>query len=174
MRRCRAYTLVELVTVIAILAVLAATALPRFVNLGADARKAAIQSLAGAVTGGMELVAALIALHGQGTPGTQANITWVTLSDGTPVRVWSGYPDRWCDGIGVLLQGMTVPSGGCYLSAAAVRNGVYTFYGYGNSQIANGDAGWRIENAPNPVQCSVQYTYNGSGVPLVTANTSGC
>jgi len=61
------------------------------------------------------------------------------------------------------------------LSFAQCRTtGDYTFYGYGNSQIPGGDAGWRIENAPDPKLCSVQYTYNGSGVPVVTANTSGC
>jgi hypothetical protein len=50
----------------------------------------------------------------------------------------------------------------------------YMFYRYGNSAIPNGDAGWRIETAPTPMQCSIQYTYNGTGVPVVKLNTSGC
>jgi prepilin-type N-terminal cleavage/methylation domain-containing protein len=169
------FTLVELVVVLVILGILAAIALPKLVNLGASARSASIQSLAGAVKTSVGLVRSLTAVRGAGTASpTLANITFVDLDGNTQMRVWSGYPDRWCDGIGAALQGSKVPAGGCYLSAAAVPSGDYTFYGYGNSQIPGGDAGWRIENAPTPMQCSVQYTYNGSGTPVVRANTGGC
>jgi MSHA pilin protein MshA len=90
------------------------------------------------------------------------------------VRIWNGYPDRWCDGIGVMQQTLQVPQGGCYLSSSPVMQDQFTFYGYGNSQIPNGDAGWRIESAANPQLCSVEYHYNGSGAPVVTVSTSGC
>ena len=69
---------------------------------------------------------------------------------------------------------MAVPSGGCYQSNAPVVADGYTFYGYGNSAIPDGDAGWRIESAPTPSLCSVQYTYGGTGVPVIKVNTSGC
>lgn len=168
------FTLIELIVVIVILGILMAAALPRLFDMSSSARAASIQSLAGSVKSSISLVKARTSVIGLGTQGTQANITWVTLTDGTQVRIWSGYPDRWCDGIAATQQGMNPPTGGCYLSSAAVAYGTYTFYGFGNSRIPGGDAGWRIENAPNPIQCSVQYTYNGTGVPVVRANTSGC
>jgi len=168
------FTLVELIVVIVILGILAAAALPRFIDLGKSARTASIQGLAGSVNSAIGIVYALTTVRGPGTAGSQVNITWVALPDGTQVRVWSGYPDRWCDGIAATQQGMPVPSGGCYLSAGAIPYDKYTFYGYGNSQIPGGDAGWRIESAPTPALCSVQYTYNGTDTPAVTANVKGC
>jgi MSHA pilin protein MshA len=170
----RGFTLVELIIVILVVGILAAFALPALINAGSKARASTIAGLAGSVRSSVATMQGLTAIRGSGAAGAQTNITWVTLDDGTKVRIWSGYPDRWCDGIGLLQQGLTVPGGGCYLSSAPIVSDKYTFYGYGNSSIPNGDAGWRIETAPTPTQCSVQYTYNGSGEPVVTANTGGC
>lgn len=168
------FTLVELIAVIVILGIVGAVALPRFVNLGSNARISAIQGLAGAVRSAVSLVKAQTVVDGIGAAGAQVNITWINLDANSPVRLWSGYPDRWCDGIGMSLQGATVPGGGCYLSTAAVAYNEFTFYGYSNTQIPNGDAGWRFESAPDPRNCAVGYNYNGTGTPVVRVYTGGC
>ncbi len=78
MKRQAGFTIVELVVVIALLGILAAVALPRFVSVTGDAKKAAVEGVAGSLKSGIAMVKAqAIAQDKKGQD--------ITLDDGTTV-----------------------------------------------------------------------------------------
>lgn len=69
------FTLIELVVVIVILGILAVTALPKFVDLSGDARKAAAQGVAGALGSASSINYAAAIAKGVVNAGTLASIS---------------------------------------------------------------------------------------------------
>ena len=110
MKKQTGFTLIELIMVIVILGILAATALPRFADFAGDARRAAVQGIAGALGASVSVVKASYIIAGNSAATT------VTV-DGVAIDVvaGSGIPTAAATGIERAIQGtqgMTVNHAG--------------------------------------------------------------
>ncbi|MFT5578989.1 MAG: MSHA pilin protein MshA [Paraglaciecola psychrophila] len=84
------FTLIEMVAVIVLLGILAATALPRFLNINTDARKAVLESMGGAILSASNLVYSKSVIGGvQNLPTSNIDLDRDGVDD---VQVIYGYP----------------------------------------------------------------------------------
>ncbi|MBI3562910.1 MAG: type II secretion system protein [Gammaproteobacteria bacterium] len=142
----RGFTLIELVVVIVILGLLAAVALPKFIDVTTDARKASVQGVAGGLRAAVALAQSQYIVNGSKTATT-------ILMSGTSVAVLpetgntgqGGRPT--CAGMSVAMpnpDGFTVAA-----TCAAVTDAV-TYTPQGGSST-----------------CQVVYTPNGAPDPVI-------
>ena len=154
-RKEKGFTLIELVMVIVILGILAAFALPRFADLGGEARAATLQGALGSVKSASAI--AHSKWLAQGSPQNDSSVTpavvaSVTLEGSTTVNMTDeGYP--------------TADSG---IEAAAQLGDDFAVTASGGTATISADG------ATDSDQCQFQYSDTTGKVVANSLVTSGC
>ena len=148
MKQQSGFTLIELIMVIVILGVLAATALPKFTSVTADARFAKMNGLVGSIK------AAAAMTHGSSLAEQLFANSAVTLEDGTTVAMSAYYPAATLGGIT-----SAIDTDGYVVSAVTALKTI-TVYFFPDAAHANAQT------------CGVSYVAAGlSGTAIVSAMT---
>ena len=145
------FTLIELIMVIVILGILAAFALPRFANLGADARRSTMQGVEAAMKS-----ASVIAHAAWLASGT--NPASVTL-EGASVAMFNGYPSPAGIVVAANISGDATGAAGDFI---VLTNATTTTV--------------RAKGATTPASCQVVYTRSAAAntAPVITSTLTNC
>lgn len=153
MKRQAGFTLIELVMVIVILGILSAFALPRFADLGNDARAASLQGAYGSVKSASSIV------HAEALVTSTTGATGSVSLEGTPIALIFGYPAASAIGAAAQIADDFV------LTPTAAAGG------------AAGFVTVSATNAADDATCVFTYTEplaSGDAGVISTIDTSGC
>lgn len=151
------FTIVELIVVILLLGILASTALPRFLEVGPQARIAALEGLRGSLLSGASLANAQCRLTDSCYESGWASGTIVS-PDGTAGRMYNGYPTS---------------------NASSTSSHITKWVEVAGFEVdtnSNLFTDFLSDSAPTPDDCKVRYIYAqtfGEG-PSIQLTTTGC
>ena len=151
MKKQQGFTLIELIMVIVILGILAAFAIPKFANLGADARRSTMQGVEAAMKS-----ASVIAHAAWLASGT--NPASVTL-EGASVAMFNGYPSPAGIVVAANISGDATGAAGDFI---VLTNATTTTV--------------RAKGATTPASCQVVYTRSAAAntPPVITSTLTNC
>ncbi len=152
MKKQTGFTLIELVMVIVILGILAAFALPRFADLGQEARAASIQGAAGAIKSAAAIAHAQCVVDNACNAGIAASTTNL---EGTAIAMRFGYPAATAAGI---------------QAATQIAATDYTVVTVGTALV------FRAIGAATPASCQVSYTppAAANNAPVIATTVTAC
>ena len=158
-RQQQGFTLIELVIVIVILGILSAFALPRFADLGSDAREASIKGLEGSMKSASSIVYSACLAADVDTCDQNATSD-TTVVQGQTITLSKGFP---------------TPSTSGILAAAQINSDDFDLSGESNDVNA-----LTVAAKGAPGKCEVVHgrvpgrQSPGSGPPDISTDVSGC